>query len=180
MSMHIALLRGINVGGKNIIPMAVLRELVASLGFTDVKSLLQSGNLVFQSYGKTQAALESFLEIKTAARFGVAADYLVRSSADWEQVVAANPFPKAAKSDPAHLVVMFLKSPPTPSSVKTVQASIKGREVIKSRGRELYIVYPDGIGTSKLTGASIEQKLGIRGTARNWNTVLKLLALAQG
>jgi len=60
-----------------------------------------------------------------------------------------------------------------------VQASIKGREVLKSRGRELYLVYPDGIGTSKFTGASIERQLGLRGTARNWNTVLKLLALAQ-
>jgi uncharacterized protein (DUF1697 family) len=179
MSMYIALLRGINVGGRNKVAMAALREFLAELGLDGAKTLLQSGNVVFQSEGKTAAALESLLEKETAARLGVAADYLVRSSADWAKVVAANPFPKEAEADPAHLVVMFLKSAPTPSGLKMVQASIKGPEVIKGRGRELYIVYPEGIGTSKLTGASIERNLGIRGSARNWNTVLKLLAVAQ-
>ena len=111
---------------------------------------------------------------------GVAADYLIRSAAEWEQVVAANPFPNEAKTDPSHLVVVCLKSAPTPASVKAVRASIKGPELVESRGRELYVSYPAGIGTSKLTGALIEQRLGMRGTARNWNTALKLLARASG
>jgi uncharacterized protein (DUF1697 family) len=159
--------------------MADLRGFLAGLGLADAKTLLQSGNVVFRSEGKTASALENFLEKETAARLGVSADYMVRNSAEWAKIVATNPFPKEAESDPSHLVVMFLKSAPTPASVKTVQASIKGREVLRSHGRELYLVYPDGIGTSKLTGASIERQLGLRGTARNWNTVLKLLALAQ-
>jgi uncharacterized protein (DUF1697 family) len=179
MSTYIALLRGINVGGRNMVAMAALREFLAELGLEGAKTLLQSGNVVFQSEGKTAAVLESLLEKETAARLGVAADYLIRSSADWAKVVAANPFPKQAEKDPAHLVVMFLKSAPTSTGVKAVQASIKGPEVIKSRDRELYIVYPEGIGTSKLTGALIERQLGLRGTARNWNTVLRLLAIVQ-
>lgn len=179
MSTFVALLRGINVGGRNIIAMAALREFLAELGLDGAKTLLQSGNVIFESGGKTAASLEALLEKQTASRLGVAADYLVRSAADWAKVVAANPFPKEAEGDPAHLVVMFLKSAPRPGDLKKVQASIKGREVINGRGRELDIVYPDGIGTSKLTGTLIERNLGIRGTARNWNTVLKLLALAQ-
>jgi uncharacterized protein (DUF1697 family) len=177
MTTYVALLRGINVGGKNKVAMADLRAFLADLGLADPKTLLQSGNVVFRSEGKSVSALENFLEKETAARLSVAADYVVRSSAEWAKVVAANPFPREAESDPSHLVVMFLKSAPTASAVKAVQASIKGREVLKSHGRELYLVYPDGIGTSKFTGASIERQLGLRGTARNWNTVLKLLAL---
>jgi uncharacterized protein (DUF1697 family) len=180
MTTQIALLRGINVGGKNKVAMATLRELAAGLGFTSVTTLLQSGNLVFESKGKSAGALETLLEQETAARLGVAADYLIRSAAEWEKVVAANPFPNEAETDPSHLVVMCLKSAPTPASVKAVRASIKGPEILESRGKELYLTYPAGIGTSKLTGTLIEQKLGVRGTARNWNTVLKLLALARG
>ncbi len=179
MTTYVALLRGINVGGKNKVAMADLRGFLAGLGLADAKTLLQSGNVVFRSEGKTPSALENFLEKETAARLGVSADYMVRSSTEWAKIVATNPFPNEAESDPSHLVVMCLKSTPTPASVKTVQASIKGREILRSHGRELYLVYPDGIGTSKLTGALIERQLGLRGTARNWNTVLKLLALAQ-
>jgi uncharacterized protein (DUF1697 family) len=179
MTTYVALLRGINVGGKNKVAMADLREFLAGLGLDDAKTLLQSGNVVFRSQGKTAGALEKFLEKESAARLGVSADYVIRSAAEWAKVIEANPFPNEAQSDPSHLVVMFLKSTPTPASVKAVQASIKGREIVKSHGRELYLVYPDGIGTSKLTGTLIEWQLGLRGTARNWNTVLKLGALAE-
>jgi uncharacterized protein (DUF1697 family) len=179
MSTYIALLRGINVGGNNIVAMAALREFLAELGLEGVQTLLQSGNVVFQSKGKTAAALEKFLEKETAARLKVAPDYLVRSSNDWEKVVAANPFPKEAEQDPARLAVIFLKSIPTADRLKALEASIKGPEVMQCRGRELFVVYPNGMGTSKFTGALIERTLGLRGTARNWNTVLKLLALAR-
>ena len=179
MTTHVALLRGINVGGKNKVAMADLREFLAGLGLDDAKTLLQSGNVVCRSQGKSASALEKFLEKESASRLGVSADYVIRSSAEWANVIAANPFPDEAQSDPSHLVVMFLKSAPAPASVKAVQASIKGREIVKSHGRELYLVYPDGIGSSKLSGTLIERQLGLRGTARNWNTVLKLGALAE-
>jgi uncharacterized protein (DUF1697 family) len=177
MSVHVALLRGINVGGKKAVAMSALRDLVSDLGFTGVKTLLQSGNLVFESDGQTGDRLENLLETETSEQLGVSPDYVVRSATEWAKVVAANPFPKEVETDPSHVVVMFLKTAPPPKSVHALEASIQGSEIVRGRGKQLYIVYPAGIGTSKLTGALIERKLGTRGTARNWNTVLKLLAL---
>jgi uncharacterized protein (DUF1697 family) len=178
MSNYIALLRGINVGGHNAVAMAKLRQLAVDLGFSNPATLLQSGNLVFKAGRRTGTALERLLEQETAKRLSVSVDYLVRTAAEWEAVVAGNPFPQQATDDPGHLVVMFLKTAPPSKSVDALQAAIAGPEIVRGRGKELYIYYPDGIGHSKFTGASIEKKLGSRGTARNWNTVLKLLALS--
>jgi uncharacterized protein (DUF1697 family) len=177
MTIHVALLRGINVGGRNLVAMSDLRELLETLGFPGAKSLLQSGNLVFESNRRTGAELEHLLEAETAKRLGVAADYLVRSAEEWEAVVARNPFPEEAKRDPAHLLVMFLKAAPQARDVQALQTAIEGPERLQARGKHLYVVYPAGIGRSKLTGTLIEKKLGVRGTGRNWNTVLKLAGL---
>jgi uncharacterized protein (DUF1697 family) len=179
MFVYIALLRGINVGGHNAVAMAELRKLAADLGFSGVATLLQSGNLVFTAGKRSVNALESLLERETAERLGVTADYVVRSADEWKAVIAGNPFPKQAKDDPGHLVVVFLKTPSPPKSVEALRDSIVGPEIVHGSGKQLYIVYPDGIGRSKLTGTLIEKRLGTRGTARNWNTVLKLLALSR-
>jgi uncharacterized protein (DUF1697 family) len=177
MSIHVALLRGINVGGHNPVAMADLRKLLGDLGFAGATSLLQSGNLVFSSDQLTGTGLEQRLEEETAKRLKISADYIIRTAAQWKSIVARNPFPTEAKADPGHLVVMALKSAPPGRSVSALKASIKGPETIHHDGQQLYIYYPAGIGRSKLTGTSIERSLGCRGTARNWNTVLKLLAL---
>lgn len=179
MSVHIALLRGINVGGHNVVAMSDLRDLFGALGLVGATSLLQSGNLVFQSDQLKDAALEHLLEVETAKRLNVSADYLVRSAAEWDKIVARNPFPEEAKNDPGHLVVMFLKTAPPAKRVDVLQAAVEGPEIMRSSGKQLYIVYPAGIGRSKLTGALIEKTLGARGTGRNWNTVLKLAALCR-
>jgi uncharacterized protein (DUF1697 family) len=178
MTVQIALLRGINVGGHRPVAMPELRDLLARLGFNDARSILQSGNMVFRSDERTRVDLEQLLEAEAKTRLGLHADFIVRSAKEWRMVVARNPFPQEAERDPSHLVVMFLKADPNASDVKAVQASIAGPELICGEGRHLYIVYPAGIGKSRLTNAFIEKKLGIRGTARNWNTVLKLAALA--
>ena len=174
---YVALLRGINVGGNKPIAMPALREMLAQLGFDDVRSILQSGNLVFRSSTRVNRALENRLESETAARLGLQADFLIRTAREWRTIVARNPFRKAAESDPAHLVVMLLKTVPKADAIKAAQGAIAGRETIRADGRQLYIVYPAGIGTSRLTNALLEKKLGTRGTARNWNTVLKLATL---
>jgi uncharacterized protein (DUF1697 family) len=177
MAIHVALLRAINVGGRNKIAMADLREMCESLGFAGAKTLLQSGNVVFKGDRRTGAGLERLLEGETQKRLGVSADYVVRTAGEWEAIVARNPFPKEAKSDPSHLVVMCLKEAAQAKDVKALQAAIKGPEVVRGDGKQLYITYPAGIGTSKLTITVIEKMVGTRGTARNWNTVLKLAAL---
>ncbi|HEY8368478.1 MAG TPA: DUF1697 domain-containing protein [Thermodesulfobacteriota bacterium] len=179
MSVHIALLRAINVGGRNQVAMSDLKALLADLGFPGARSLLQSGNLVFESEGRTGAELEDLLEAETERRLEVRADYLVRTAREWQEIVARNPFPREAKDDPSRLVVMALKAAPAAKNVKALEAAIKGRERVRVAGRHAYIVYPDGIGRSKLTTALIEDRLGTRGTGRNWNTVLKLLEMTR-
>jgi uncharacterized protein (DUF1697 family) len=176
MTKHVALLRAVNVGGRGSLAMAELRKVAEGLGYGAVKTLLQSGNLAFDAKGKADA-LERALEAALLQQLGIATDFMVRGAREWGAIIAANPFPDQAKSDPGHLVVMVLKDRATEKAVAALQASVKGRETIRSAGRELYITYPDGIGRSKLTGAVIEKALGTRGTARNWNTVTKLGAL---
>jgi uncharacterized protein (DUF1697 family) len=177
-TIQVALLRGINVGGNKKVAMADLRKLALGMGFTDAQTLLQSGNLVLRGGGKaTGAALEALLDAEAKKRLGLEIAFIVRAAGEWKQVVAQNPFPAEARHDPAHLLVMFLRTPPATAAVDDLRAAITGREVLRARGKEVYLVYPDGIGTSRLTGAIIEKKLGTRATGRNWNTVLKLAAL---
>jgi uncharacterized protein (DUF1697 family) len=179
MPIYIALLRGINVGGHQQIGMSDLRELLATLGFTGAKSLLQSGNLVFEGDRRPGAEMERLLEAETAKRLGVTADYLVRNAAEWKTLIDRNPFPKEAKRDPSHLLVVFLKKATQAKDVQTLEAAIQGPERIRADGKHLYAVYPAGIGRSKLTNTLIEKKLDVRATGRNWNTVVKLAALCQ-
>src|SRR4029453_9282390 len=162
MPMHVALLRGINVGGHNPVAMADLRDLLGKLGFADAKSLLQSGNLVFRSDRLTGAKLERLLENETAKQLNVTADYLVRTADEWRTIIAKNPFPAEAKRDPSHLLVMCLKDTAAKKDVKVLEAAIHGPEIVRAMGRQLYLVYPAGIGRSKLTGTLIENKLNTR------------------
>jgi uncharacterized protein (DUF1697 family) len=178
MTIHIGLLRAVNLPGHNKIGMADLRELLAALGMEDVRSLLQSGNVVFRSDVHPVAQLERVLENGAAKRLGLETDFFVRTASDWKAIIAGNPFPEEAERDPSHLLVIFLKEAPNREDVTALQRTIKGREVVRAKGRHAYVIYPDGVGRSRLTSALIEKKLGTRGTGRNWNTVLKLGALA--
>lgn len=179
MTTYIALLRGINVGGHKLVAMADLRDLLTQLGLSDVRTLLQSGNLVFRGTARTSAQLKRLLETGVEKRLGLRTDFFVRSAEDWNAVIARNPFRQEAEDDPSHLVVLFLKEAPIVGTVEALQAAITGPEVVRAHGRHAYIVYPNGIGRSRLTTALIEKTLGTRGTARNWNTVQKLGALAR-
>jgi uncharacterized protein (DUF1697 family) len=180
MKTHVALLRGINVGGHKQVAMADLRDLLTHLGFSNAQSILQSGNLVFRSQTRTGAPLERFLEQEARKRLDLQADFLVRTAEEWKAIVAANPFRKEAQRDPGHLLVVCFKDPPDPKAVEALRAAMTGPERVHAKGREAYIVYPDGIGRSRLTHTLIERQLGVRGTGRNWNTVLKIGLCADG
>ena len=177
MTTHIGLLRAINLGPHNRVAMKELCALLAKLGMHEPRSLLQSGNVVFGSVVKSTAQLESVLEAAVAKRLGVETDFFVRTAKEWQAIIAGNPFPKQAKDDPGHLILMCLKDAPEPEAVTALQKAIVGRETVRAGGRHAYIVYPDGVGVSKLTIKLIEKHLSTRGTGRNWNTVLKLGAL---
>ena len=179
MPQYVAVLRAINLGVHNRIAMADLRAMCAKLNFANATTLLVSGNVVFESRLTSSDKIERLLEDASTKHLAVTTDYFVRSAEEWQAVIDANPFPAEASKDPARLVMMCLRDAPSAAKVKALQAAIKGRETVAARGKQAYFVYPDGQGRSKLTIAMIEKILGTRGTARNWNTVLKLGELTQ-
>lgn len=168
MTTHIALLRAVNLGPHNKVSMKDLKALLEELGFGNPRTLLQSGNAVFD--GKVSGPkLEKQLEDAARERLGLSTDFIVRTAKEWDAIIKANPFPKQARADPGHLVLMACKDR-VPKDVKITGAK---RERVEVAGKNVYIVYPDGIGVSRL-------KIGAVGTGRNWNTVLKLADLARG
>jgi len=177
MAVLIAFLRAVNVGGTGIIKMAALKQMFDELGFKDARTLLQSGNVVFRARATPDAAAKKIAAaIKKA--FGFNIDVMVRSADELRQAAAENPYPEAARDDPSHLVVTFLASAPTTAPIKALKASKFAIEEFDVRGKHAYTNYADGIGTSKFTPALVEKGLQTRGTGRNWNTVTKLIAIA--
>ena len=176
MTVQIALLRAINVGGIKV-SMTDLRALFIDLGFEDVRTLLNTGNVVFRSKSKTGATLEKVLETEFAKRTGRPTEFFLRTAEEWKSIIARNPMTDEARRDPGHLLVVLLKSSPTNQEVDALRAAIVGPEIVQADGKQAYIYYPAGVGLSKLTAKLIEKKLGAPGTGRNWNTVLKLGAV---
>ena len=174
MKTYIALLRGINVGGSNLVAMSDLRSLAASLGFQEAHTLLKSGNLVFRNGEPFGQDLETLLESETAKRLGVNPDYFVRTCKEWAEMIAMNPMPAPAAEDPSRFMVIFMKSVPEPQRLELLKASMEGPEILSAVGGHLYVHYPDGMGRSKVSNVFIERRLGVRGTARNWNTIMKI------
>lgn len=179
MPTFVSVLRAINLGSHNRIAMVDLRAMCDKIGLVNAKTLVVSGNLVFESDTTSSEKLERLLEEASAKHLGVTTDYFVRSAKEWQASIAANPFPNEAKSDPGRMVMMCLRDAPGAAAVAALQAAIKGRESVRARGKQAYFVYPDGMGRSKLSITMIEKALGTRGTARNWNTVLKLGGLTK-
>ena len=173
--LYLALLRGINVVGNKIVRMADLRALATRLGFEDARTLLNSGNLVFRGRKQPTSRIESLFERELD---GISV--LVRTAEEWASILGRNPFEKEARTDPGHLLVMVMKTAPAVGNAKALQDAIAGREYFEVDGREAYVVYPDGVGRSRFTHALIEKKLGTRCTGRNWNTMMKMQALAEG
>ena len=176
---YIGLLRGINVVGRNRVAMAELRAMFVRLGFAGAQSLLQSGNVVFNAAGTTAPKLELFLESETHKRFRFPVRYFVRSAADLKRVIRRNPFPHEAKQDASRLIVFFFRIAPTLEAAQRLRAAIQGPETFRVDGKTAYVYYPDGQGRSKVGSTVVERFLGTAGTGRNWNTVTKLMAIAE-
>ncbi|HTU68710.1 MAG TPA: DUF1697 domain-containing protein [Candidatus Baltobacteraceae bacterium] len=170
---YLALLRGVNVSGKTA-PMAEVRKHVEALGFADVRTLLQSGNLIFEAPKRAPTTIETEIERILLLEMSLATTAMVRTAQELDEIITGNPFEEEAERDPSHVVAVFLKEAPAAAKGKELQASLVGAEQTALRWNTLYAVYPDGIGESKLTPALIERKLGTQATARNWNTIRKL------
>lgn len=175
MSAWVALLRGINVGGHNILPMHELRRLLGELGCTDVETYIQSGNAVFRAKA-TKARLGAAIASAIEKNFGFAPRVHVLKAAELQSIVAANPFP-AASAAPASLHVWFLAAPAKSADLARLEAlrAVSERYVLTPAA--LYLHAPDGIGRSRLA-AAVESSLGVAATARNWRTVGKIAAMS--
>lgn len=180
MSRIIALLRAVNVGGTGKVAIADLRQLVADQGFTNVASYIASGNLVFTGDGRSTGELEALFEAEAGKRLGLKSDWILRTPKDWRAMIAASPYPDFAKENPGRYLATMFKTQPDPARLDEVRAMATLGEEMQLVGGALYICFPEGAGKSKLAGAAIEKRLGARGTARNWNTVLKLAEMARG
>lgn len=175
MAVWVSLLRAVNVGGHNVIPMAALTALYAELGLGSPRHLLQTGNVVFSSKGRPED-LAPRLEGAIRERFDAETKVLLRTADELRTLVARSPF-ATRDLPPAKVVVFFFEREPTPDAQSSLAAAHQGVEELHFVGRELFVYFPDGQGRSKLTPTRIERSLKLSGTARNWNTVMKLAAM---
>jgi len=169
MGRMVALLRAVNVGGRKL-PMADLRMLCEGLGWADVASYIQSGNVVFTAKGKPDA-IAAGLEQAIEKRFDMAVPVIVRTAAEWSAYPPANPF---AKEPPNRVMLLLSKAPPAAGAETAIEARAAAGERVRRVGDALWFHYPAGAGASKLTPALIDRAVGSPATARNFNTVLKL------
>jgi uncharacterized protein (DUF1697 family) len=173
-TVFVSMLRGVNVGGHGRLKMDAVQEAYAALGLRDVRTLLQSGNVVFSSRLKDRAALAKRISQEIERRLDLQIEVVIRTLDEIRKVVERGPV-LSPRADRAKLLVMFLAGVPDAKGQAALLKEHKGPEMIEVRGPEIYLYYPDGVGRSKLTGALLENKLKVAGTARNWNTLTKLL-----
>ncbi len=179
MPVIISLLRGVNIGGHKKIPMPQLRELFQSLGHKDTQTFINSGNVISRldarSLPRAAAAAEEAIE----RTFGFHSDVIIRTVPEMRAIIARNPFAGRQGLDMAKLAVNFLRDAPSSHAwQKALSIEVNPEEMHRGE-RELYIYFPNGMGRSKFPGAAIAKALQDPGTARNWNTVTKLLAIAE-
>lgn len=179
MPVIISLLRGINVGGHHQIKMDALKSLCESLGLQKPQTYVQSGNVVFISKGKNLQKLGKKIEDAIERSHSFRPDVILRTTAELKAAIAINPFAKRRGLEPSKLLVTFLAEEPSPQAHDEVLKIKAHPEELELHGRELYIYFPDGMGRSKLPWARIGKMLGSTGTGRNWNTVMKLLEIAE-
>ena len=175
MTAFVALLRSVNLAKTSRMKMADLCDAVAGLKLADVRTVAHTGNILFAADAPI-AALEQDIPAAIEQTFSFNTEVFVRDAAAFAALIANNPFPQNARDDPAHLLAMVLRQPPTEQALDAARAAIPGREEIAAVGADVYLWYPDAIGPSKFTSGLIERRLSQLGTTRNWNTILKIAA----
>jgi len=179
MTVFISMLRAVNVGGTSRIKMEPLRATYEGMGLKDVRSLLQSGNVLFRSSVKDRRQLARRIMQEIERKFGLQIEVVIRTLPEFESIFERAPV-LSPRADLAKLLVMFLSGVPDAQGQARLMKAHKGPEMLEIRGPEVYLYYPDGVGRSKLTTAVLESHFGTMGTARNWNTLTKLLEAARG
>lgn len=172
MGRMVALLRAVNVGGRRL-PMAELRTLCGDLGWTNVVTYIQSGNVVFDA-NRSPTEIETTLEARIAAAYGYEAPTVVRTFSQWAAYAPACPFPDEAVTTPNYLLLLVSKRPPAGGAVETIQARAAAGEQVRQAGDGIWIHFPNGSGTSKITPTIIDKAIGSPATSRNYRTVVTL------
>lgn len=176
---QVALLRGINVGGKNKLPMKDLIAMFVEAGCSDVQNFIQSGNIIFRAPTRLSGKLPGLITEAISKRFGFRAPVLLRTFGELQEVIASNPFFNS-EADEDLLYVMFLADAPTSPSIASLDPNRSPPDVYKVCGRAIYLQLPNGAAKTKLTNDYFDRKLATTSTARNWRTVNKLLELMKG
>jgi uncharacterized protein (DUF1697 family) len=171
---QVALLRGINVGGKNMLPMKELAQMFSASGCTAVRTFIQSGNVIFEAPVSVKVA--DVITAKIEKRFGYRIPLIVRTSAQLNKTIRDNPFLRKGAQEKT-LYVCFLADAPKASAIATLDPARSVPDAFQVRGQEIYLHLPNGVADSKLTNAYFDSKLSTICTARNWATVLKLAAM---
>jgi uncharacterized protein (DUF1697 family) len=172
----VSLLRAINLGAHNKVNMPALRAALEEDGFTDVRTYVQSGNVVAQSSHRSEAAVEKAVAAVLVSRFGVDEPVVARKAAGWRNVIEGNPFGQRSYDDPTRTAVTFLAAAPESHDLTKLKR-LAGDDEIVIHGRELYLWYAEGTHRSKLTPSVLARELGVHGTSRNWRTVLAIADL---
>ncbi len=174
---HIALLRGINVGGKNKLPMEALKEIFADAGCEDVRTYIQSGNIIFNADAKLTQQLPTIIAAKIKTQFNYEVPVILRTARALEAIIENNPF-NNPNANPKHLSVAFLSKKPSKPNVQALDPNRSPGDQWVLANNEIYLNFPNGIAKTKLTNAYFDRTLQCITTVRNWNTTTRLLALA--
>ena len=178
METYIAILRGINVGKKQVV-MADLKRLLETAGLSDVQTYIQSGNVVFRHEKQDEKTMARRLETLLTANYGFDVPVLVRSAREWDETLAANPFLQRENTAPDKLHVTFLADAPEPALLEKLETVDFKPDEFAVVGRDVYLYCPDGYGRTKLSNTFFEKKLKVSATTRNWATVNKLGELSR-
>ena len=179
MPVLISMLRGVNLGPHNRIRMDDLRALYQSLKLENPRSYVQSGNVLFRSREKTGPQLAKKIQAPIQKKFGCCPEVILRTPDEMRKAIAANPFPERTKLEPAKVLVTFLAGKPPGEAAANLDKFKGFPEELHLNGRELYIYFPNGAGRSKLPWSTLDKLLKVTGTARNWNSVQAMLAIAE-
>ena len=178
-SVHVALLRAINVGGKNMVPMKSLASMFVDAGCSGVETYIQSGNVIFHADSALALRIPALISEALTDRFGFHVPVLTRTATELSRVARSNPFLRAG-AELEILHVAFLADRPGAAKVKALDPNRSPPDQFAVRGCEIYLRLPNGAGRTKLTNSYLDSKLATTSTLRNWRTVLKLLELASG
>lgn len=177
MPTYVVLLRAVNLGGHGKLPMADFRRLLAGLGYRNVETYIQSGNAVFDAPAPP-AKVAKAIAVALEKLMGAPAGVIIRTHEDFDRVIAANPYKAEAAADGTKVNVAFLSADPGPGAVSLLDRVVmqypQRRDRYHLSGDTLYLHLPDGAAETKFSGKTLDRATGVIGTARNWNTVLKL------